>query len=233
MKKTDIDTRVAFIVMVAAACLIFALKTEAALVSLMVILVLWLVVSGYPKEALKNAVLFAVLWGLVFPLSRNPHLGSLAMICIYARRMLLPFMAAVPISRGSTGKLIATLSRIRVPRIVTLSISIMFRFLPTIGTEYRLIRDSQKFRGIGTNILTVVIHPYRTLEYILVPLLIRTSKVADELSAAAMVRGMSLNGTMNPYTEVRWKKTDTLLTLLYGAAVSGSIVLDRTLQGVG
>ncbi len=232
MKKVDVDLRAVFIVMLTAACLVFALRTEPALFCCMAVMAIWLIITGYPGLALKYALIFTALWGIVFPVSRIPNLGSVAMICIYARRLLLPFMAAVPVSHGSSGKLIATLSKIRVPRIVTLSVAVMFRFMPTIGTEYRLIRNSQKFRGIGTNPVSVILHPYRTMEYILVPLLIRTSKVSDELSAAAMVRGMSLNGEMNSFIEVKWKKTDTIITVIYFFIVTAIIYYDHKLRGV-
>ena len=41
-------------------------------------------------------------------------------------------------------------------------------------------------------------------------MLIRTTKVADELTASAEVRGMRLKGDYNPYYEVRMRISDWL-----------------------
>lgn len=46
----------------------------------------------------------------------------------------------------------------------------MLRFFPTLGEEYRAIRNSQRFRGIGVGILHTLTHLPSTIEYILIPL---------------------------------------------------------------
>ena len=64
--------------------------------------------------------------------------------------------------------------------------SVIFRFFPTISEEYQAIRDAMKMRGIrfgGKN-------PFLMLEYRLVPLMVSVVKIGDELSAAALTRGL-------------------------------------------
>lgn len=59
-------------------------------------------------------------------------------------------------------------------------------FFPTISEEYRAIRDAMKMRGIrmgGKN-------PFLMVEYRLVPLMVSVVKIGDELSAAALTRGL-------------------------------------------
>ena len=55
-----------------------------------------------------------------------------------------------------------------------------------IGEEYQAIRDAMKMRGIrfgGKN-------PFLMIEYRLVPLMVSVVKIGDELSAAALTRGL-------------------------------------------
>lgn len=219
MKKTDVDIRLALLVTVLAALLVFTLRTEAALTSYMLLMVLWLLVSGYYKEAARYGGAYLILWAALFPLRQCEHIGNLPTLLVYARRIMIPFMAAVPISRASTGKFLATLTKLRIPRGITLSFSILFRFLPMIRTELRMICGSLRFRNAGRN-------PFRLMEYILIPLMIRTSKLADELSTAAMVRGIEAHTVVTSYRIVRWKWSDSVILLCYIAAVGGIMYME-------
>ena len=62
----------------------------------------------------------------------------------------------------------------------------MFRFFPTVGEEASSISDAMRMRGIsfGGN------HPGKMLEYRLIPLMTCSVKIGDELSAAALTRGL-------------------------------------------
>ena len=64
--------------------------------------------------------------------------------------------------------------------------SVIFRFFPTIGEENAAISDAMRMRGIRFGGK----HPGRMLEYRLIPLMISVVKIGDELSAAALTRGL-------------------------------------------
>ena len=69
---------------------------------------------------------------------------------------------------------------------IVIPMSVIFRFFPTISEEYQAIRDAMKMRGIrfgGKN-------PFLMVEYRLVPLMVSVVKIGDELSAAALTRGL-------------------------------------------
>ena len=62
----------------------------------------------------------------------------------------------------------------------------MFRFFPTVEEEYSAIGDAMRMRGIrfGGG------KPVKMLEYRMVPLLVSCVKIGEELSAAALTRGL-------------------------------------------
>ena len=64
------------------------------------------------------------------------------------------------------------------PEKVGLAIALAIRFVPLIAEEYRHVREAQAARGLGS-------HP----QAVVVPLVIRTLKSADELADAIEARG--------------------------------------------
>ncbi|MBN9058653.1 MAG: energy-coupling factor transporter transmembrane protein EcfT, partial [Rhizobiales bacterium] len=64
------------------------------------------------------------------------------------------------------------------PEKVGLSIALAIRFVPLISEEFRHIREAQAARGLAANPLALI-----------VPLIIRTLKSADELADAIEARG--------------------------------------------
>ena len=72
------------------------------------------------------------------------------------------------------------------PRQITIPMAVMFRFFPTVMEEWRAIGDAMKMRGIrlrGGKAGSI-------LEYRLVPMLMCSVKIGEELSAASLTRGL-------------------------------------------
>ncbi len=84
------------------------------------------------------------------------------------------------------------LQRMRLPQAVTIPLVVMFRYIPTLRIEYRQIRSTMDIRGISDTVWKRVSHPLATIEYILIPLLMRCLKVTDELAASGTTRGLEL-----------------------------------------
>lgn len=78
------------------------------------------------------------------------------------------------------------MDKLHMPRFITMPMSVMFRFFPTVAEEWSCIGDAMKMRGIGLG--------YRRaghiLEYRLVPMMICSVRIGEELSAAALTRGL-------------------------------------------
>ena len=74
--------------------------------------------------------------------------------------------------------LIASLQRLRLPRGLVITIAVVFRYLPTAADEFRKISATMRLRGVELSARNLVLHPGRSLEYVLVPLIIRTIKIS-------------------------------------------------------
>ena len=89
------------------------------------------------------------------------------------------------ISTTTVSEFVAAMERIHVPQKVVIPLSVVFRFFPTEKEEYAAIRDAMKMRGI-----TTFRSPMKMLEYRVVPLMMSIAKIGEELSAAALTRGL-------------------------------------------
>ena len=124
--------------------------------------------------------------------------------------------------------LTVAMQRMHMPQAVTIPLVVMFRYIPTLGIEYRRIKNAMAIRGISDTYLKRIAHPVRTVEYILVPLLMRCLKVTDELAASGTTRGLELDTRREALNEVRMGTGDWL-AIAFGMAFFAALVLcDRS-----
>lgn len=107
----------------------------------------------------------------------------------------------------------AAMEKIKIPICITIPISVVFRFIPTLIEEILAITDAMRMRGIGFNIRTIK-SPIRVLEYIFVPLLINAAKTGDELSAASLTRGISNPVKRTNICEIGFHFPDIILLIV-------------------
>jgi len=196
----------AAMLMIAVGILIF--KTEYAVYTSLVLACIWTGSILGKRKLISHLAIFAALEIGLLLIKDLKAVGNLPLLLVYMRRLVIAVIIAYPVAKAPTGMLIASLDKLKVPRAVTISIAVLFRFLPTVSMEYGEIRRAQKYRDIGVSFRTVVCRIPQLFECTMVPLLIRTTKVADELTASAEVRGMKLKGEYNPYHEVRMHAVD-------------------------
>ena len=84
----------------------------------------------------------------------------------------------------------AAMNRIHLPKSLVIPLTVMLRYFPIVGEDWRSIRDAMKMRDVSPSPAGLIFHPGRTVECIYVPMMMSASKIADELSAAAVARGI-------------------------------------------
>ena len=110
------------------------------------------------------------------------------------------------ISSTYVSEFIAAMEKLHVSQKIIIPFVVMFRFFPTIAEEYHAIQDAMKMRGIhfSKNVIAA-------LEYRLVPLLISIVKIGEDLSAAAITRGLGLKNKRTNVCEIGFKFPDFIL----------------------
>jgi energy-coupling factor transport system permease protein len=107
------------------------------------------------------------------------------LICRLLPSLLLGYYL---LSTTTVSEFTAAMERIHIPRQIIIPFSVMFRFFPTIKEESSSINDAMKMRGISLGKTRG--GPVALMEYRLVPLFISCVKIGEELSSAALTRGM-------------------------------------------
>lgn len=131
-------------------------------------------------------------------------------------RMMLPCIitGAYAFSTTTVGELTAALRRMHLPESIIIPCAVVVRFFPTVGEDYRHIRAAMALRGIDAGRGALLRHPVQSLEYILMPLLMNSNNVAQDLSAAALTKGIGLPGRHTCMTELRLTAWDFLYPAL-------------------
>ena len=175
--------------------------------------IIFLLLSKKWKAAARFTVTYAVLFALeltVLPLltgTWNFILG--AAVGIYTHMLPGFIMGYYLVSTTTVSEFVAAMERMRVPQKVVIPVSVVFRFFPTVKEEYAAIRDAMKMRGI-----TTLRSPMKMLEYRVVPLMISIAKIGEELSAAALTRGLGAPQKRTNICTIKFGPLDVFFFLL-------------------
>ncbi len=141
--------------------------------------------------------------------------GVLNMIVVILAGLISRFFAPVVmgycVMQSTTiAEFIAAMEKMHVPSLITIPLSVMFRFFPTIAEENSAIMDAMRMRQItGTHQGLI-----KRVEYELVPVMMSTVRIADELSQAALTKGLGSNVKRTHICEVGFRVRDYILLLL-------------------
>ena len=118
----------------------------------------------------------------------------LSMTCMWLLRFAVMFgFAAFLLLTTSPAQFTAAMVWARLPRFVIIPMTVVFRFIPALGQEYRSIMDAMQLRGVAPGFWNLLAHPIRSSEYMVVPLLASSTRLADDLSASGLLRGLGAN----------------------------------------
>jgi len=117
-------------------------------------------------------------------------LGSVLALTVYVITKILPTVvyARYMIATTKVSEFLMAMHKMHVTDKLTIPISVIFRFFPTIKEEYADINDAMRMRGVALGGGKAG----EMLEYRLVPLIASCNSIGEELSAAAMTRGLEV-----------------------------------------
>lgn len=193
------------------------------------------VIMGLYGMLLCCTILFAGLFAsyqLIFhlqlPVFQSALVSVIGILAFIVQR-IIPFMVLGTViqKQKNISEITMALERMRLPRGIILSIAVMFRSFPAMKDDFFIIIDSMKLKGLYTSKRVAVIHPIRTMEFVLVPMLFKSLRTAEELSCAALVKGIENTGNKTSYFDVRLRPVDAVFSLIAIAVltVSTSVTL--------
>jgi energy-coupling factor transport system permease protein len=188
--------------------------------SILGILTLYMILQGYVGSAMKigSVALLAI---LLKYMSSGQGLTVLMpdMFLFIITRIMLMLMAAHPLMGMPTGEAVAVFKKMHVPDVFALPVTFMLRFLPTVRNEFANVFAALHLRG-----LLSPRHPLRAIEYIIVPVMIRASRISEELAASAETRGIAFPGEHTSRREIVFRRHDFWLCFIGIIVTIGMLV---------
>ncbi len=172
------------------------------------------VLAGRWKKAVGYMFMYAVFYVLsIYALPYVSGLIGFLMLafCGVMTRFLPGIMAGAYLTETTTvSEFSAAMGRLHISDSLTIPLLAMFRFFPTIADEFHSINDAMRMRDIrfgGKNISKMV-------EYRIVPLLVCSAKIGEELNAAAITRGLGGDVKRTNMCQIGFEVWDYLVILI-------------------
>ena len=175
------------------------------------------------EKKYSSALRFFLAYGialvlLLFFISENSE-GIIASLLIGYCGIVVQFMPALitawyVIRTTKIGEFMSCMQKMHIPDGIAVSLAVVMRFFPTIKEEYSSINDAMRMRGVmlgGGNVL-------RMFEFRMIPLLFSCVNIGEELSAAAITRGLGGEVKRSSVIELKLGLADYLLMAFLTAA---------------
>ena len=179
--------------------------------------------NGLKKEALKNILFFGFLSFIVPNIdvirNMNAILLMIFMLFVVFRMFYIPFSAgSFFIKTSDVGSVISSMDKIKLPRSVSIPIAVIFRFFPSFREESRNIKLAMRIRGITFK------NPVSYIEYVIVPLLVISSNISDDIAKAAETKCIENPVKKTRYISVKIKIIDFVYVISILIMIIGGIL---------
>ena len=177
-----------------------------------------LITEKHYASALRFFLLYASALLITFLFLRESSTGFFMAFLLGYCSIIVQFMPAMitawyVVRTTRIDEFVSTMQRMHMPDGITIALAVVMRFFPTIREEYGSIRDAMKMRGImlgGGNAA-------RMVEYRMIPLMFSCVNIGNELSAAAITRGLGGKVKRTSVEELKMGVADYLLVALFTA----------------
>lgn len=136
---------------------------------------------------------------------------SMLALWLFILTKILPTvtLARYIVKTTKVSEFLTAMKRMHVTDKLTIPVSVIFRFFPTVVEESRAINDAMRMRGIEMGARKAT----EAVEYRMVPLMASCGVIGEELSAAAMTRGLDVGKQRTCIWKVRLGLADYVLIL--------------------
>lgn len=135
----------------------------------------------------------------------------LIMFSYTATRMLpILMMGYYTVKTTKVSEFITSMEKSHIPKEVSIPLSVIFRYIPSVLEEIKSITNAMRMRGFGLTLKSFK-NPLKLIEFYMIPILVSAVKTADELSAASLTRGLSNPNGRTHLVDVKLNKMDYLL----------------------
>lgn len=191
---------------------------------LLLICNIYLITSKAYRECVLYSVIYIIISGLMFYIYHIPNTTlalTIVSISYFVQKFVIAMMMIEFLKRKtSMPYVISAMQTMKFPNAVAIPFIVILRYMPTLREDYGYLKDSLKIRGIRTSGIEFFIHPIRSLEFMIVPILFRSIRVAEELSTSVLLRGIENYKNRTNIYPLKFTKIDAGYALFTVIAVS-------------
>lgn len=166
----------------------------------------------------KKGIIYTIVYSLAYisySLWGNSFTGPLNSLLLGTTNILTRFLPSIMmgvylVSTTTVSEFTSAMSKLHISETIIIPLSVMFRFFPTVIDEFSSINAAMKMRDIrfgGKNVGKI-------LEYRIVPLMVCTAKIGEELSAAALTRGLGGKVKRTNVCQIGFRIQDIIIIIL-------------------
>ncbi len=186
-----------------------SLLCEVIFTSLILVLI---ICSKKYKTGIRLAIFYYVLVLLevvVVPNVGKGVLANLISLVAIGVRMILPciYTGLYAFSTTSVSELVCAMRKMHIPETIIIPCMVVIRFFPTVKEDYQNIKNAMALRGIDCSLA----HPFTSLEYMIIPLLMNSNNVTEDLSIAAITKGIGMQNKHTSRKEIHFSLNDFAL----------------------
>jgi energy-coupling factor transport system permease protein len=128
-----------------------------------------------------------------------------------------------------TNRFLHSLVSMHAPPRWVIPLGVCLRFLPSVAEELRQVRYAMRIRGVAMTPGRMLRRPFETIGYMMAPLLVRSLTIGDELSRAAVARGIEAPGKKTSIHHIAFRTGDRAMFTGWTVAMAGMMVMDHVL----
>ncbi len=221
MKFLKINPLVFIIINILAPSMYIFIKATYLMPFLIVFSICILLLMGRFKRLGVCVLIFACLFGVYSLLMRVEALNFWGLfVLILMQSFPCAVLSALLISKYSSAELLSALEGLRLPRPLVVAATITLKYIPTFGREFSYITESMRLRGIRFSL----IRPLSSFRYFIAPQLFRCSALAEEVTAAGLVKGIDAPVRRTSYYEQKIRFSDVTLLVIFLVGTLGGLI---------
>ena len=191
---------------------------------LLIICNIYLLTAKAYCECILYSMIYIIIAGLMLYIHHIPNTTvalTIVSISYFVHKFIIAIMMIEFLKRKtSMPYVISAMQTMKFPNAVAIPFIVILRHMPTLREDYGYLKDSLKIRGIRTSGIEFFIHPIRSLEFMIVPILFRSIRVAEELSTSVLLRGIENYKNRTNIYPLKFTKIDAGYALFTVIAVS-------------
>lgn len=120
------------------------------------------------------------------------------------------------------------LEKLRFPKSVVFTLTLVLRFIPVFMGEVKDLMDSLKVRGVELGLKGILRRPRLVFRALIIPLMIRMMKIADDLASAMEARGAGAPLKRTSLHDYKISGVDIAFTIMVLASLVALFILDSS-----